>query len=313
MKTKQARIEESIERLKQLKNETILRYTDEIEYDEDKSLYDVMMEHFVNGDLDDVFVTDVIDGMSDTEKEELFNLVRKYNGLCFAKGNVEYWLDSLENTFVADFDMIAYNILDSYNYLLNLAKHGGKRVLEQLTSLRENDELRDVAIVEYLRNSFVSDGCLTAVLLDMSDEDSLYDMFSSENKGHLLNYPEGVLYYYSDNQIKLISPLVLGSRLYNDYHEDFSDELIEEVDDENLSSTISLLREFFDDSSYDFYDSIIGLSERYRDYFRQQDIVLNDEAMEVVYDDDGDDIQEAWNTGDEFLGGGYDSPYNGQK
>ena len=93
------------------------------------------MEHFVKGDLDDVFVTDVTDGMSEDEKRKLFDLVREYNGLCFAKGNVEYWLDSLENTFVADFDMIAYNILDSYNYLLNLAKHGGKRFLEQLSNL----------------------------------------------------------------------------------------------------------------------------------------------------------------------------------
>lgn len=313
MKTKQARIEESIERLKQLKNETILRYTDEIDYDEDLSLYDVMMEHFVRGDLDDAFVTDVTDGMSEDEKRKLFDLVREYNGLCFAKGNVEYWLDSLENTFVADFDMIAYNILDSYNYLLNLAKHGGKRVLEQLSSLRSNDELKDVAIVEYLRNSFVSDGCLTAILLDMSDEGSVYDMFSDDQKGHLLNYPEGTLYYYGDNRLSIISPLVLGSRLYNDYHQDFSDQLIEEVDENNFGSTVSLLKDFFSDDSYDFYDSVIGLSERYRDYFRQQDIVLNNEVMEVVYDDEGNDIQEAWDNGDEFLGGGYDTPYNGQK
>ncbi len=313
MKSKQARIEDSIERLKHLKNETILRYTEEIDYDEDLSLYDTMMEHFINGDLDDAFITDVTNGMTDEEKKELFDLVREYNGLCFAKGNVEYWLDSLENTFVADFDMIAYNILDSYNYLLNLAKHGGRRVLEQLAALRENDELRDVAIVEYLRNSFVSDGCLTAILLDMSDEDSLYEMFSNEHKGHLLNYPEGILYHYGDNKIKLISPLVLGSRLYNDYHEDFSDQLIEEVDDENLSSTISLLKDFFNDDSYDFYDAVIGLSERYRDYFRQQDMILNNDDMVVVYDDNDDDIQDAWNTGDEFLGGAYDTPYNGQK
>ena len=132
-------------------------------------------------------------------------------------------------------------------------------------------------------------------------------------KGHLLNYPEGTLYYYGDNRLNIISPLVLGSRLYNDYHQDFSDQLIEEVDENNFGSTVSLLKDFFSDDSYDFYDSVIGLSERYRDYFRQQDIVLNNEVMEVVYDDDGSDIQEAWDTGDEFLGGGYDTPYNGQK
>lgn len=312
MKTKQERNEDSIKRIEHLKNETILRYTDEIEFDDgDLSLFDTMMEHFVKGDLDDVFLTDVTNDMSDGEKKKLFNLVREFNGLCFAKGDVDYWLDSNENAFVANFGMTALSIFDCYDYLLGLAKVGGRAVLEQLTALRENDELRNVAVIEYLRNSFVDDRVLTAILLDMSDENSFYDIFSNEQKGTLLNYPEGTLYSYGNGEIKIISPLILGCRLYNDYKGTFTDDLIGEINDDNLDDQMQRLSEFFKDDSFDFYDAVIGLSNRYRDYFRKANIVLSNEMMNVVYDEDGEAIQDAWDTGDEFLGRSYDTPYSG--
>ena len=91
MKTKQEIIDEGINRLEKLKQETILRYTDEIDFDQDLSLYDVMINHFVNGDLDDVFDTSVTKGMSDTERKDLFDLTREFVGLCFSNGDVDYW------------------------------------------------------------------------------------------------------------------------------------------------------------------------------------------------------------------------------
>lgn len=311
MKTKQERINDSIKRVGILKDAAVSRYTDEIEYNEPLSHYDVMMEHFVKGDLDDVFLTDAAVGMSDKERRELFDLVREYNGLVFAKGDVDYWIDSLENTFVADFDMIAYTIFDCYDYLLELAKVGGRKVLDQLTALREHDELRDVAIIEYLRNTFIDDRALSAIVLEMSEEDSLYSVFSNEQKGILLNYPEGTLYSYGNGNINITSPLVLAARLYNDYNADLTGELIGEIDENNLDESLNILSDFLKDNSFDFYDAILGLSDRYRDYFRRSDVILNDEAMAIVYDDDSEGIQDAWDNGDEFLGGTFDTPYTG--
>ena len=98
----------------------LLRYTDEIDFDQDLSLYDVMINHFVNGDLDDVFDTSVTKGMSDTERKDLFDLTREFVGLCFSNGDVDYWLDSLENTPIFDYSLIAYSIFNSFDFLLDI-------------------------------------------------------------------------------------------------------------------------------------------------------------------------------------------------
>lgn len=310
MKTKEERIKDGIERMRKLKDEVILRYTEEIDFDFDLSLYNVMMQHFVNGDLDDVFLTDVTDGMSDEEKQDLFDLVRKYNGLCFAYGDTNSWLRSVENTYISDFDLISNSIFDSYDYLLSLAKLGGESVLKQLTALRENDKLNDVAVVGYLRDSFVDDRILTAILLDMSD--GKYDMFSNEQKGSLLKYPEGTLYFYGDDAIKIISPVLLACRMYNDFYSSFSDDLIIDVTDDNSENVMRRLKKFFDDEDIDFEDTVLILASKYKNSFENSGIVLNNEMMKVIYDSDGSDIQDAWNTGDEVLGGTFDSWYGGE-
>ena len=318
MKTANERKKDSIERLKILKDATIARYSESIEYNEPLDLYDVMMEHFSRGDLDDVFLTDVTSGMNDEEIEELFSLVREYQGLCFAHDDVDYWLDSVENTYVTDFEMISCRIFDCFNYLLELTKlakdskidsMGGRSVLQQLVALREDEELRDVAIIEYLRDTFIDDRVLANILLDMSEENSLYDMFSDEQKGILLTYPEGTLYSYSNGKISITSPLILGAKMYNDFHEDIADNLIGEITDDNLDDSVNLMSGLFSDDNYDFYGSVLDLSNRYRDYFRQSKAILDDEEMSIVYDDDGSIIQDAWDGGDSFLGGSFDTPH----
>ena len=78
MLDKYKQTDEDFSLFEKLKQETILRFSDEIEYDADLPFYDVMISHLVAGDLDDVFATDVVEGMSDDEKKELFDLTREY-------------------------------------------------------------------------------------------------------------------------------------------------------------------------------------------------------------------------------------------
>ena len=307
MKTKQERIDNSIQLLKELEKETIARYTEDIDFDQELSLYDVMLNHFVNGDFDDVLSLDITDGMNDDERNNLFQLVREFQGLCFYKGDIQYWLDSVEDFPVSDYPLVAYSILDNYIYLLELAKSGGRRVLEQLVSLRDNEELEDVALVDYLRTTFVDDRVLTAILLDMAEENSFYSMFTNEQKGTLLTYPEGTLYSYSDDVIKITSPLILGVQIYNST----SDDYIDTIDEANIQPLILDLSEFFRDENIDFYDEVLLLADKYRDYTRQKGIVLDNEFIDVVFDSDGDEIQDAWLAGDEILGSTYDTPYSG--
>lgn len=311
MKSKYERKKDNAKRILRLKDATILRYSEEIDYDDELSLYDVMMEHFTNGELDKAFLTNVTKGMSKDEKKELFDMVRPYIGLCFAKGDVDYWLNSVENAALSDYEFIAASIFDNYNYLLELARDGGVDVLEQLVSLRENDDLHDQAVIQYLRESFVDDRALKVVLFAMSEPDSEYNMFSDEQKGTLLNYPEGTLYSYGDGKIRITSPYILGSRMFNDYNQYISSDLIGEVTIENIADVNHVLTNFFQDDSFNFEDTVLDLSARYRDYMVQNDIILTDEVMDVVYDTDGRNIQVAWNNGDGILGSSYEIPYVG--
>lgn len=308
MKTKQEKIDEGIKRLEKLKQETILRYTDEIDFDQDLSLYDVMISHFAKGDLDYAFDTSVVEGMSDKEMEELFELTREFVGLCFSKGDVDYWLDSLEDTPVADYSLIAYSIFNSFDFLLGLAKEGGRDVLEQLVSLRASKELRDTALVAYLSNTFIDDSVLSKILLDMSKEGSFYSIFTDEQKGILLNFPEGTLYAYGDDEILITSPLVLGVQMFNSFNDD---EPITEINEGDASSLLATLNEFFRDEDFSFEDEVFSLVDRYRDYVRKNDIKLITEVKNIVLDSESNTIQDAWASGDEVLGSTFDTPYTG--
>lgn len=308
MKTKQEKIDDGIKRLEKLKQETILRYTDEIDYDQELSLYDVMINRFSKGDLDDVFDSDVFDGMSDSERRALCDLVREYIGLCFSNGDVDYWLDSLENTPISDYNLIAYSIFNSYEFLLELAKDGGKDVLELLVSLRASEDLRDTAIVSYLRNTFIDDKVLSAVLLEMAKEGSHYNMFTDEQKGILLNYPEGTLYAYGDDVINITSPLVLGVQIFNNVN---SEEPIEDIDAKDLENVLLALGEFYRDENFSFYDETMSLVGSYRDYVRKNNVRLGTEFSSVIFDTESNMIQDAWKSGDSVLGGTYDTPYTG--
>lgn len=308
MKTKQEKIDDGIKRLEKLKQEVILRYTDEIDYDQELALYDVMINHFAKGDLDDVFDSDVFEGMSESERKNLFDLVREYVGLCFSNGDVDYWLDSLENTPISDYNLIAYSIFNSYEYLLEIAKAGGKDVLELLVSLRASEDLRDTAIVSYLRNTFIDDKVLSTVLLEMAKEGSYYKVFTDEQKGILLNYPEGTLYAYGDGAINVTSPLVLGLEIFNKVN---SDAPIVDVDEHDLDDALLTLSEFYRDENFSFYDQVMTLVGSYRDYVRKNDVILGTEVSNVILDNESNMIKSAWKTGDSVLGGTYDTPYTG--
>lgn len=306
METKQDRINESVTRLEKLINETIIRYTDEIDYDQDLSLYDVMMRHFVNGDLDDVFVTNVITNMSKSEKKALFELVREFQGLCFYRGNPEYWLDSLENTPVQDYSLIAYSILDSFAFLLELAKDGGRDVLEKLVAIGSYGEFQNEAVIGYLRTTFADNQALSAVLLNMAEKNSKYDIFTDEQKAILLSYPDGSLYSYLKDEIRITNPLVLGVQIYNNVE---SEQLIDTIDEENMEPLLGDLKEFFIGGYFDFYDEVLILTDKYRDYVRKNNISLSTSNPRIINDEYSEVIQDAWLVGDEVLGGAYDTPY----
>lgn len=178
-----------ISRLENLKQATIINYAENIRFDGQLDLYETMIEHVFNGDLDDMFITS-----TDIEnRDEIFKLARRYSSLCFYQGNIDYWLDSIEGISLLDPELVTIKILDNYDFLIKLAQNG-EEPLKQLVEFQKTDVLGNKVIIDYLRNSFANDEILIDTIKSMSDKSGDYKDFSNEQKALLCLYPEGVLY-----------------------------------------------------------------------------------------------------------------------
>ncbi len=301
---------EKAKKFNKLLNIVISRYSEEIDYDADLSLYDVMIQHFASGDLDDVLESAAFAELSKEEQEALLKLTHKYQGLCFYEGNPEFWLDSLDGRVIADYSLIAYSILDSFDYLLNLARNGGENALKVIESIKGEEVFNGVPAVQYLRNTFVDDRVLTTILADMGEDDSLYNIFTAQQKSILLNYPEGTLYAFENGEVSIIPPLVLGVQIHNETaDENF---FINEIDYEDLEPLVLSLSEYMRGNAvFDFENEIISLGDRYRDYAKQSYFWDSSSVDKIRYDETGEKIKRAWQTGDAIIGGDLETPFFG--
>jgi len=204
-----------VARLRELKDAAIILDLETMDVEDDLALYDSIFHCFARGELDNQFESIVFDGMSEDDRVKLIDLVKDYRGLCFYNGKAEYWLDSLEHIAISDSELITYSIFDNYDYLLELGKKGGRRVLELLNAFQDSGYINS-SVVEYLRQSNVDDEVLETILLEMSREDSLYNVFSDEQKALLLGNPVGTLYTYTEDGVEIKSPIKLACELYVD-------------------------------------------------------------------------------------------------
>lgn len=204
-------VKDITKRLENLKNATMVNYLEDIDLDNEMSLYDVMFHNFVNGNLYDYFSPSVFDGMKKKSQKKLHDLTHNYVSLCFAGGNTSNWSSSVE-TVEDDYDFIALKILDNYNFLLSVAKSGGKRSLEQLKEFKNCEGYNENATIDYLRNTFLTDAILKQLIVSMSKKDSFYNIFTDKQKASLCRFPEGTLYFFDDANVtvKLTSPLLLA-------------------------------------------------------------------------------------------------------
>ena len=181
----------SIERLNKLKQATILNFTDKIDYSNRLDLYDTLLENVFNGNFDDIFLTDNVD---ESNRKELLELARKNSSVCFFQGNPVYWADSVEGVYLSDVDFVTVKILDNFDFLIKLARDGGEEALKQLVRFQKTEFFEDKVIIDYLRNSFITDDILVDTIKSMSKRNGDYKDFSDEQKALLCLYPEGVIY-----------------------------------------------------------------------------------------------------------------------
>ena len=190
-----------MKRLKKLEQSTIINYYHEVNLSKDGSndnsieLYEVMFQHLLNGDFDDIFPSKYLIGMDLEEKNEIFRLALKYSFLCFYHGDPSYWIDSIDGVSLSDIDLVSIKLLDNFDYLLSLSKVGGENLLEQLAQIQKCENYSNSSLIDQLRNRFLDDDILRNVLLELPKKDSVFSGLTFSKKGILLNYPLGTLYY----------------------------------------------------------------------------------------------------------------------
>lgn len=204
-----------IHALDNLKQHVLNKYFEEINLDEDIALNDSLIHHFFSGDLDNYYDSQVFDNMDKNSKKNVLEEVHKYQDLCFYDNNVDYWLDSCDGIPIDDFDLITYQLLDNFEFLVKLYLVGGKKSLELLKDY--NDSLyrdKELSCVDNIRRNFINDELLFAIFDSLSNDNTLFDVFTKNEKNTLLEYPEGTLYFYGENDIKITNPMFLVMELY---------------------------------------------------------------------------------------------------
>lgn len=235
-----------IKRLDVIEDEMIKRDLSELDLDNIYGLYDSMLyKTLITGDYDDVFLSDHLDGLSDERKEELFSLARKYNSLCFYDGSFDNWLDSVEGVTSSSYGFIAEKLLDSFDYLIRLAKNGGEDVLKFLNKFSTSEQFGNGAIINILRpglpNDMIDaeefDTILETILIEMSKKDGLYKDFSDTQKIILCNNLDGVVYRKTDGKYE-ITPIDELKKAIVSRYTDEEKYLIKSIDSRSFTQIV---------------------------------------------------------------------------
>lgn len=204
-----------IKNIDNLKQFVLNKYLEELNLDEEIDLYDTLVKHFFSSDLDSIYDNSIFDNIDRNSKKNILDEIHNYQDLCFYDGKCECWMESCDAISVVDYDLIVYQLLDNFDFLLRLYLVGGKKSLNLLRDFNDS-KYRDknLSCVEDIRRNFVTDEVLFKVFDTMSNENTLFDVFTKNEKNTLLEYPEGILYFFGDDSIKITNPLFLSLEIY---------------------------------------------------------------------------------------------------
>ena len=214
---------DSFKRLEDLKQETIIRYADKIDFEDEFTFYESILRHLFAGDFDNEFYAPALEEVSVAEREKIMELACKYGFLCLYEGNFELWEESCEGTWRYDIEELTSKIVDNFYFLVELIKDTGSLCLTDLKELTNTELAERGSIIEVLRNTFRDDIALEMCLEEMSKENSIYKDLDINAKKDLLDAPKGVLYYLDEsNEVHLVPEEDLVSRI-KEYQENNPD------------------------------------------------------------------------------------------
>ena len=264
----------------------------------DFDVCDEMVSRLAFGDIDNLLVN------SNSNRDSL-TLAHEYQNLCFYDGDFSNWLDSVEGSVKIGEQIAVYRIFQNFQFLSDLARDGGKELLESLTKLQDFDTYADSSVIECLRNTFGNDFLLKNTLLQMFSPNSIYQVFSEQQRADLLLYPEGTLYYYGQNGPTLTQPLLLAVEIHNRMN----------AEPMNVSSNHELemialeLKSFFYQKS-DFSDIVKDMSDNYHEFLRKISKESANDIFQLQKDINGAVPNVGWTIGNNELARMIGTPYH---
>lgn len=260
--------------LEKLKDTVIINYLSDVNLDNEIDIYDKLVKHFFNGDLDNYYDNSLFDNVSYDSKIDILNNVRKYSYLCFYNKDVNNWIDSVDGISIEDYNLITYQLLDNFDFLLRLYLYGGEDSLKLLddysNSMFSNT---DLSAVEDVKRNFVTDEVLFSTFKELRSSNSYFDVFTKNEKNALIRYAEGIIYFYDSDKIVINNPLALSLELYYRLNGESFD-----VSNKSDISIIANLTGFFKNED-NFYNNILDMFYDYQQLIVDKEINYSNSSL----------------------------------
>ena len=270
-----------------LKSTVINNYLSDLDLDNELDIYDKVVRHFFSGDLDNYYDNKLFDNVSYDSKVDILNTVRKYSYLCFYNKNIDNWLDSADSIPIEDYNLITYQLIDNFDFLIRLYLYGGEDSLKLLDDYsNSNFPDANLSAVEDVKRNFVTDEILFSTVKELSSSNSYYDIFTKNEKNALIRYAEGTIYFYDQDKIIINNPLALSLELYYRLNGETYD-----VSNKNDVSIIANLTGFFKNED-NFYNNVLDMFYDYQQLIVDKEI--NYSNSNVIDDISTSDLNNNW-------------------
>ena len=230
---------------KNLIDDCMLRYLDEIDFD-NNNLGEVVLLHLMNGDLDDIYTNKTLNRLDDEEKTKLLNSAGKYINLCFTEGDYQKFDKSVDSP-IKDKNFKLTLVLDSYDFLIKIA-HKNIEILEELSKFRENKLYNKYSVISTIRYKFDNDDLLIDCFTNFLKTEKLYNLFDDKKRSLLYLNPKGIMY----DKDKVFSSLDIAIKIYNKANK----KRLSVDDVKNDKELVDVIYDFINSKDYKFEDII---------------------------------------------------------
>lgn len=224
----------------------IVNYSQDIDFNNEIELYDRLINLLTNGILNKEFDSDYLSKLDIDEEKKIFNIVRDYVPICFKDKYLYNWRKSCQDVISTDYRYICIRLIDNYDFLINLAVDGGENALRLLDNFSIYDVYRNYSVVEVLRNNYNSDDILKKIIIDMSSDNSKFNIFSLEQKALLCYYGPELLYSKRGDMVTFKAPSSIALELYRFVYKNDTKPTIDELRFylKNISNFESVLNDY---------------------------------------------------------------------